>query len=194
MGDNMGEAGMEGNAAKGDASREGYRALLRVTGLLDRVMQPYFNRFGISRSQWGCLRVLFRAEQEGVPGLRPVELGRRLLVRPPSITGLIDRLRGLGYVTSSSSVTDARGKEVHLTANGRGLVERILKGHAAQIACVMGGLDAQGLLQLNLLLRQLAVHLESIAEGDNPRENTRPIRRPSAEEHRLRSRSGSVSG
>ncbi len=157
----------EGRAQRIEMPREsGYRTLLRVTGLLDRVMQPYFGRFGISRSQWACLRVLYRAEEEGTVGLRPVDLCRRLLVRPPSITGLIDRLRRLGYVRSLSSSTDARGKEIRLTARGGALVERILEGHSAQIAAVMGGLDAAGQQQLDLLLRRLAEHLESMVEGN----------------------------
>ncbi len=142
----------------------GYRALLRVTGLLDQVMQPYFGRFGISRSQWACLRILHRAELSGEAGLRPVDLGRRLLVRPPSITGLIERLRRLGYVRSNSSVDDGRGKEVRLTARGRELVERVLEVHPAQIAAVMGGLDVAGQQQLNQLLERLAAHLELMVE------------------------------
>jgi DNA-binding MarR family transcriptional regulator len=176
----------------------GYRALIRVTGLLDRVMQPYFGRFGLSRSQWACLRVLHRAEQEGIPELRPVDLGRRLLVRPPSITGLIGRLRRVGYVASSSSSTDARGKEVRLTVRGRELVERILTGHAAQIAAVMGGLDEAGQRQLNLLLERLAAHLEWMlaegvhAAGSRPDDHERTQRLP-PEKHEAEARSGSNS-
>ena len=147
-----------------------YRSLLRVTGLLDRVMQPYFGRFGVSRSQWACLRVLHRAEQEGLPGLRPVDLGRRLLVRPPSVTGLIERLQRLGYVESNSSATDLRGKEVHLSEAGRQLVERILRGHGEQIAAVMGGLDETSQRQLHHLLQRLAEHLESMAAEKNHEE------------------------
>jgi len=139
-------------------------------GLLDRVMQPYFGHFGISRSQWACLRVLHRAEQEGLPGLRPVDLGRRLLVRPPSVTGLIDRLQRSGYVESNSSATDLRGKEVHLSDAGRKLVERILQGHSDQIAAVMGGLDETSQQQLHLLLQRLAEHLESMAAEKNHEE------------------------
>ncbi len=145
----------------------GYRALIRVMGLLDRVMQPYFGRFGISRSQWACLRVLYRAEREGQPGLRPVDLGRRLLVRPPSVTGLIERLSRLGYVDSNSSPNDLRGKEVRLSDSGRTLVEHILQGHSRQIAAVMGGLDASAQQQLCVLLEHLAEHLETMAEGKN---------------------------
>ncbi len=142
----------------------GFRALIRISGLLDRVMQPYFARFGLSRSQWGALRTLHRAEREGLAGLRLMDLGDRLLVRPPSVTGLIDRLQRLGYVVRSSSTSDLRGKEVRMTQSGRDLVERILKGHSSQIRSVMAGLNATEHIQLSSLLKRLALHLESMLE------------------------------
>src|SRR3954467_11797191 len=74
------------------AGRLPVRELIRAYGLLERIMDPYFAHFGISGSQWGVLRNLHRAELEGHAGLRLSELGRRLLIRPPSVTGLIDRL------------------------------------------------------------------------------------------------------
>src|SRR5436309_11360463 len=75
-----------------------FRELLRTFGLLERVMQPYFARYGISGSQWGVLRNLHRAAGEGRPGLRVVELSERLLIRPPSVTGALDRLERAGLV------------------------------------------------------------------------------------------------
>ncbi len=152
---------------QGEMPRQAYRSLLRVMGLIDRVMQPYFGRFGISRSQWACLRALYRAEQEGLHGVRPADLGRHLLIRPPSVTGLIERLRRLGYVSSNSSSIDLRGKEVRLSDSGRALVERILEGHGDQIAFVMSGLNPAGQQQLDNLLHSLAEHMESISTGEN---------------------------
>lgn len=146
---------------------QAYLALLRVMGLIDRVMQPYFGGFGISRSQWACLRVLHRAEREGLPGMRPADLGRRLLIRPPSVTGLIERLRRLGYVVSSSSSSDLRGKEIRLGDSGRALVERILQGHSRQIAAVLGGLDTAQQLRLCHLLQRLGERLELMVAGEN---------------------------
>lgn len=141
-----------------------FRTLIRVNGLLDRVMQPYFGRFGLSRSQWGALRTLHRAELAGSSGLRLMDLGDRLLVRPASVTGLTDRLQRLGYVVRCSSECDLRGKEVRLTHAGRSLVERILEGHGTQIGAVMSGLDTDEQIQLGILLQQLATHLESMVE------------------------------
>src|SRR5690242_17939380 len=74
------------------ATERAFRDLVRTIGLLERVMQPQFARFGISGSQWAALRALHRAEQEGHEGLRITDLSDRLLIRPPSVTGVIDRL------------------------------------------------------------------------------------------------------
>src|SRR5207247_10326817 len=89
-----------------------FRELLRVVGLLERVMQPYFAQFGISGAHWGVLRNLHRAEEEGLPGLRLTDLSDRLLIRPPSVTGVVDRLERAGLVSRGESTIDLRSKVV----------------------------------------------------------------------------------
>src|SRR5947208_8724398 len=96
-----------------------FRELLRVFGLLERVMQTYFAQFGITGSQWGVLRNLHRAEQESGPGLRLTDLSERLTIRPPSVTGVVDRLERAGLVLRDGSRTDLRAKRVKLTSKGR---------------------------------------------------------------------------
>src|SRR4051812_3552495 len=83
-----------------------FRQLIRTFGLLERIMQPYFARFGISGAQWGVLRNLHRAEQEGRTGLRLTDLSRRMLIRPPSVTGIADRLEKVGLIVRRASQTD----------------------------------------------------------------------------------------
>src|SRR5262245_43600889 len=95
------------------------RALVRAFGLLERVQQPFFARFGISGSQWGVLKALHRAEQESAGGLRLTDLSERLLVRPPSVTGVVDRLQRAGLVVRGESRGDLRSKPLSLTARGR---------------------------------------------------------------------------
>src|SRR6188768_4048112 len=70
-----------------------FRAMLKSFGNLQRVMGPYFAARGISASQWGVMRALHRARADGVDGLRLTDLSERLLIRPPSVTGVIDRLQ-----------------------------------------------------------------------------------------------------
>src|SRR5215208_6059693 len=92
-----------------------FRALLRTLGLLKRVMEPYFARFGISGSQWAVLRTLHRAEEEGTAELRLTGLSDRLLIRPPSVTGVVDRLERQGFIERSVAADDQRAKNVRLT-------------------------------------------------------------------------------
>jgi DNA-binding MarR family transcriptional regulator len=138
------------------------REFIRVEGLLDRVMQPYFARFGISGSQWGLLRTLHRAEQEGLSGLRLTDLSDRLLIRPPSVTGAVDRLERAGLVARDHAAVDLRSKLVALTKKGRQLIDRILAVHEQQIATVLGGLNWKEQAEFHRLLRRLGQHLEGL--------------------------------
>ncbi len=147
----------------GNDAEAAFRALIRVYGLIGRIMQPYFGRMGISGSQWGLLRALYRAEQEGKPGLRILELGDKLLVRPPSVSGLVNRLQRLGHVRRVLPKSDLRVKEVHLTNAGRELVRRVLTTHRGQIELLMGGLNQAELQQLSAFMERLARHLKDVA-------------------------------
>jgi len=145
------------------------REMIRTFGLVERVMQPYFARFGISGSQWGVLRNLHRAEQEGAPSLRLSELSKRLLIRPPSVTGLIDRLERAELVTRSAAPADLRGRCIELTSSGRLLVRRILEKHDDQMSLVLEGLDAADQEELRRLLSLWSRHLQGLLKkGDTP--------------------------
>jgi DNA-binding MarR family transcriptional regulator len=140
-----------------------FRSLLRASGLLRHVMEPYFLRFGISGAQWGVLRVLRRAEGEGLRSLRLTDLSGRLLIRPPSVTGVVDRLQRLGLVTRDAAHDDLRAKQVRLTSAGRKLVEHVLTGHAVRIETVMDGLNLVEQEQLQRLLEKLNLRLQALA-------------------------------
>jgi DNA-binding MarR family transcriptional regulator len=145
------------------------REVIRTFGLVERVMQPYFAQFGISGSQWGVLRNLHRAEREGLPSLRLSELSDRLLIRPPSVTGLIDRLERAGLVVRFVGVTDLRVRQIKLTRAGRQLVERVLTLHEAQLQKVLGGLSAAEQSELSRLLVTWSRHLQGLlSEGTLP--------------------------
>src|SRR5438094_3299536 len=117
------------NGGARPTTENAFRELIRTYGLLERVMQPHFARFGITPSQWGVLRNLHRAEQEGLPSLRLSELSERLLIRPPSVTGLVDRLERAKLVVRVGSLADLRAKQVGPTKAGRRLVQPVLPVH-----------------------------------------------------------------
>jgi len=141
-----------------------FRSLIRTIGLLERVMQPYFARHGISGSQWSVLRALHRSAAEGDSGLRLTDLSELLLIRPPSVTGVVDRLERIGLVAREEVPDDLRARRICLTAKGRNLVHRILQAHDEQIDVVMGALTCSQQRELDGLLGRLGTHLEILSE------------------------------
>ncbi|HEX4590123.1 MAG TPA: MarR family transcriptional regulator [Gemmataceae bacterium] len=142
-----------------------FRQLIRTIGLLERAMQPCFARFGITGGQWGVLRNLYRAEAEGHPALRLTDLSERLLIRPPSVTGVVDRLERARLVARVDSPVDLRVKQVMLTPRGRQLVDRMLAVHAAHVEAVMDVLTPTEQAKLQDLLHRLENHLDGLLEG-----------------------------
>ena len=138
-----------------------HRALLKTFGSLKKAMEPYFARFGISRPQWAVLIVLHRSEQEGVAGMRLRDLGERLFIQPPSVTGVVDRLEREGLVARSKSEDDLRVRRVRLTDEGRAVIERVLAVHAGEVQALMGGLTVRQQATLARLLDQLDAHLKA---------------------------------
>lgn len=149
---------------------DAFRALIKIYGLMGRIMQPYFARFGISGSQWAVLRTIHRAHAEGLQALRLTDLSDRLLIRPPSVTGVVDRLQRMGLVSRGPSSKDLRAKEVRLTPTGSELVARILEGHSGKIAALMDGLELPQQTQFTHLLERLASHLGKLADGESTAE------------------------
>ena len=160
------------------SSEAAFRSLIKTLGLLKRVMEPHFARFGISGSQWSVLRTLHRSEVDGHPALRQTDLGDRLVVRPASVTGVVDRLQRLGLVDRAASNTDHRAKIVSLTDSGRDLVARVLQHHPAQMRRVLDGLNDPEQTQLQRLLDRLSSHLETLAAADDNDDDEPPESSP----------------
>jgi DNA-binding MarR family transcriptional regulator len=140
-----------------------FRSYLRAMGLLRQVMDPYFAQFGISGPQWGVLRTLHRAEANGESGLRLKDLGERLLVQPPSVTGIVDRLERQGLVKRSGSKADLRAREVTLTPEARKLIERILENHSEQIRRLFEPFEPEQVEQFHTLINRWEEHLKNLA-------------------------------
>ncbi len=149
-------------------TEETLRAFLRTYGMVRRVMDAYFVQFGISGSQWGILRALDRAAKEGLRELRVTDLGQRLIIRPPSVTGTIDRLERMGLVSRRVWSQDMRVRQVSLTAAGRRLIQQVLAGLPAKADSVLGKLSQPERQTFYELLERLMAHLAPMTKNEEP--------------------------
>lgn len=156
-----------------DVSELTYRAFIRAYGFFRNVMEPFFLQFGISGAHWGVLRTLHRARGEGINGLQLNELARRLLIRPPSITSLVDRLERMSLVSRSVAAKDHRAKLVTLTRRGEKLIDRVLEQHPAKVHAVLAGLNSQQQREFYDLIQLFSTHMEGLV-------NNKPV--PEADE------------
>lgn len=150
------------------ATEQALRAFLKASALARNLMTPHFARFGITGAQWAVLRALQRAEKEGLDGLRPSSLGQRLLVKKPSVTGVVERLRHAGWVASKEGEEDHRSKKITLTTEGRRLMRRVLKHHPEQQRKMLACLSPAEQRKLERLSEKLAAHYESLNSPAGP--------------------------
>ena len=143
---------------------QAFRALIRCSVLLRRHTAEYLGRWGISGAQWGVLRTLGRAKDAGVPGLRLRDLGEQMLVRPPSMTGVVDRLERGGYLRKRASAGDKRAKEVSLTPKGRGLLQSILRRQHQRVDLVTAHLSDAEARTLLRLIERLSTRLAGLQQ------------------------------
>lgn len=80
----------------------------------------YQKDFGITRTQWRLLAHLFAED-----GLTAKEIGARIHEDKVSISRAVAALEGAGRLVRHQGRKDRRFEELHLTASGRALFERL---------------------------------------------------------------------
>jgi DNA-binding MarR family transcriptional regulator len=94
---------------------------------------------GLSPQQHQALLAMRAAEGHMTVG----ELAERLLLKPHSASGLIDRLHVLGLAERRDSTDDRRRTLIHLTSKAKRLLERLTEAHRDELVRMrplLGGL------------------------------------------------------
>lgn len=106
--------------------------LIRVSQRLLERVEARLKAAGLPPLCWyDVLLELHRAESGE---LRPYEIEERVLLAQYNVSRLIDRLEDAGCVTRRTCTTDARGRWVGITAEGRELLRRMWPVYRACIA------------------------------------------------------------
>lgn len=127
----------------------GFRLYL-VARLWRREVDETLGRYGLSAATWQPLLHVFRLGE----GIRQRDLAESLGIEGPSLVRLLDTLETQGLIERREDEADRRAKAVHLTEDGRTLVEGI-RGVAAEVRerLLAGVADEDVMLCLGLLGR-----------------------------------------
>lgn len=109
---------------------------------------PYLRELGLTYTQYIVFLVLWEND-----GISVGELGRRLYLDNGTLTPLLKKLEGAGYLTRSRDQADERVVTVTLTEQGRALKERAKEIPLKVGACIK--LSEQEAAELYALLYRL---------------------------------------
>lgn len=122
--------------------------LLFTLGELSRLVRAYADRqaarYGITRAQWAVL-----AKVERFEGLKQNELAEQMEMQPITLTRLVDRLCGNGWIERRSDETDRRVNRLYLRKAARPLLAKLAGLRSELTATALEGIgssDAQRLL------------------------------------------------
>jgi DNA-binding MarR family transcriptional regulator len=87
------------------------------------------------------------------------EIARALKLSKPSVTAIVEKLAGKGYIQKFQSDEDRRSFHVHLSAKGRKLVELHNETHNRIANLFKSGLDSKDLKSLVALLNKVVSKL-----------------------------------
>jgi DNA-binding MarR family transcriptional regulator len=137
-------------------------AMLNIARAADRFgicFARLFREYGLTPSQYNVLRIL-RGEGKPLPIL---EVADRMLAAMPGITGLIDRLEGMGLLARRRCTEDRRVVFVAIADKGLELLARLDEPEVALHKRLLGHMSPAELRELSRLLEKAR---QSLDEAD----------------------------
>ncbi|MGE5158686.1 MAG: MarR family winged helix-turn-helix transcriptional regulator [Gemmatimonas sp.] len=125
---------------------------------LHRLLRAYADkeaaRFGITRAQWAVLAKVERSE-----GMKQTELAELMEMQPITLTRLIDKLCGQGWIERRSDAADRRVNRLYLRKAGRQLLGRMSGLRSELTATALEGINPA---EAHRLLTQLEQVKENV--------------------------------
>lgn len=132
--------------------------LLKAHGLLLREVRRRVPE-ELTLPQFDVMAQLYRNQA----GMTPRELTRELLVTAGNLTGIVERLVGLGLVGRQPVPEDRRAVRLSLTPRGRRLMSRAIPRHRRDVGTLLATVAPSELEHLRDLLGELNRTLEERA-------------------------------
>ncbi len=128
-------------------------ALLRTTADVRAEVGEVLAHHGLTRAQWGVLRVVGEAGPEGI---MLSHIGENLVFSNGNTTGIVDRLEEAGYLRRLPHPDDRRAILAVLTDSGRTLYEQVTPAFRGRVAELVGFLTPDQRESLRSILAALS--------------------------------------
>jgi len=130
-------------------AQEATIALLRTASIVSRALARVVEPSGLSLAQYNALRIIRGAGSGGIPTL---SIRERMIEEGTTITRLLDKLEGAGFIRRERSLPDRRQVMCFVTDAGRKLLETLdPKVDAADEAAMEALSEAQTTRLIELL-------------------------------------------
>lgn len=136
-------------------------ALYGASMAVGRLYKPILDGWGITYPQYLVLAALWESDAQLIG-----QLAERLALEPSTVTPLVTRLAGAGFLTRERDLVDARQVFVRLTEAGRALSDRSACLGEALIEAT--GLSLDRLRQMTADARALRDAVARRDDGDRP--------------------------
>jgi DNA-binding MarR family transcriptional regulator len=141
--------------ADGQVALSVWLRLLKAHGLVMRELRRKVPAH-LTLPQFDVLVQLSRRPE----GMTPGALTRELLVTAGNVTGIVDRLEGLGLVQRRPVPDDRRAVQLLLTPRARSLMREAIPRHRRDVGTILGRMPPAELARLRELLGRLTQSLE----------------------------------
>lgn len=126
--------------------------LTRCYRALSQIAEHSIEDAGLGLSDFAALEALLHKGP-----LTITEIQGKVLLASGSMTAAVDRLEKKGLLKRGPAPGDRRAKVLHLTSEGRRVVETAFKSHAAELESAMAVLNPSERSQLHALLKKLGL-------------------------------------
>jgi len=130
--------------------------LLRATHSVTHLATASLGRVNLTVSQFGVLEALYH-----IGPMCQRDIAAKTLKSTGNMTTVIDNLEKRGLVERRRSIEDRRYIAVHITEQGRGLIDRIFPEHNQRVLKCFSVLEADERVEFGRLCKKLGLAQDS---------------------------------
>lgn len=132
--------------------------LSRAHKVIHECTNQFFQENGLNPTEFAVLELLYHK------GKQPLQqIGNKILLASGSITYVVDKLEGRGYITRVSSDTDRRVTYAEITDEGTSFMDELFPRHEQQLKQLMDVLSEEEKEQVIELLKKLGLSIKNLS-------------------------------